>query len=212
MVETLNVSEVTGAPDALFHQYPQASVPQGVYLEIDPQERSLRVDWDPEVNAIPESVWSRRRLRFFVSWPLTPTGANALLRDPKVQELAHAIIAGHTVHRDGGARWRGELDDEASAAATRLERLVNEWGDGPEYPDGYRVNVIDAFDWFSGLSGTGADWPAKLAAAMGLTASSTDEDLAVVAANEALSALVEGYHVVEGLAVFLADVRERLQP
>jgi len=211
MLSELLVEEVRGPADVLFHRYPRESGPRDVFLEVDPQARSLRVDWDPEVgNAVPEPVWARRRFRFFVSWPLTAAGANALLRDATVHELAAALLAGHCLYRDAGGRWAGELDEAAAVASERLAELVADWGDGPECPDGYRVNVIDAFDWFSGLSGTGADWAVKLAAALGVAASTTDDELAEVVADEAAAALSEGYHVVDGLAVFLADLRERL--
>ena len=86
-------------PGELYHHYPRQTGPQDAYIELDCETGSVCADWNAEVgNAVPASVWHRRRLRWAIPI-LTGEAANELMTD--LLPLFQRVLDGYSTRWDG---------------------------------------------------------------------------------------------------------------
>jgi hypothetical protein len=172
---------------------------QPCHLALDLSTGELTADYNPEVDAdqgpkIPQAVWDSRTLWWTIPC-LTSRAANELLDD--IRPLAERVLAGSKIV-EGWDRLIGELDEDANAAQDELTAILDSVAADPFSEC---VAAIDAADWFV----DGID-------AIGLTADSSDEDIARIAKDEAVSATVcdSGYGILLGAEEYLRERREEL--
>jgi len=132
--------------DHLYHRYPQQTQPQGTYIELDPESRTARADWDGEIGgAVPFSVWHRTTLRYTLpSVYLTADGIGAIMDE--MAPLMERVCDGHTVEWDG-SNHVGRMTDDASETNEEIQNtLMDRRVDSDD-----EVEVWDAGDWFGGV-------------------------------------------------------------
>lgn len=198
---TLRITALTDE-DALFCQYPGRAV-QPCVLTLDLRDGELTAQYDPEVSdgARPESVFSGRTL--WVPIPvLTATAANRLLNE--VAPLAQQILDGAEIQWNG-SNHIGRLDDQADAAYAELvgrcDPQNNSWDDADT------VSTWPAGDWF------GPEGDSAVAARLGITADTSDAQIADLAKTEAAEALTSssaGRAHLTGAEEYLRQVRDEL--
>lgn len=175
---TLHITPLTDE-DELFCQYPGRGT-QPCVLTIDLDTGDLSARYDPELSdgARPESVFNGRTL--WVSIPcLTGTAANAFLEEVAAP-LAQQILDGAEIEWNG-SNHVGVLDADARAAYEVLVDRCDPQNGSWDAVD--TVSAWDAVDWF-------ADEGAEQAGArLGITADTTDEEIAALAKAEAEDAL-----------------------
>lgn len=180
-------------PAALYCRYPGQSGRQGCYLQIqcggDPVVVSC--DYDSEIGpAVPESVYFGRTVRVPIPC-LTADAANRLLAG--VRPLVERVVAGYSEMTGHSYTTRGALDDDAQSACDQIERLAEVVAD-----DGGAVVVWDAAAWLCG------------AGDHGITAETTDAEIARIAERIVADASREGCHVIDGLDDYLRELRDEL--
>lgn len=190
---TITITQVSGTE--LYNRYPQQTSPQDCYVELDCEAETLSAEANPEIgNAIPFSVYHGRTLRWSIP-ALRADAANALLAE--IAPLAERVCAGYECEWDGNNHV-GRLDDDATAAREEIERLCSQDRDEHE-----TVSVWDAAEWFGPLGSRSTQ-----AVELGITAATTDDELAEIVRRERDNA--DGEHVdeIEGLATYLSGLRE----
>jgi hypothetical protein len=152
-------------PHALHQHYAGEQAPQACHLALDLRDGELSAAYNPEIGSgIPAFVYHH----VVLWWPiacLTAAAANSLLRD--LAPLAQRVLAGSRIEWDG-SNDVGVLTRDAQAAEQQILDLIADHA-----PDLEQVSELDAGDWFSE-----GDLPA------GLSADTTDEELAELAAAE----------------------------
>ena len=174
--------------------------PQPCHVQLDMRSGALTAATDPEIgNAVPSAVWHGHVVRWNIE-PLRADCANALLED--LASLAARMVAGYS------SRWNGSnhvasLTDDAREAHDAIERLCDQAG----HDDAARLHVWAAADWFAPL-GTHS----RCAAALGILAETTDEELDAIAERETRDAeSTTECDRLEGCEEFLRDVRATLR-
>jgi len=149
----------------LYRQYPVQSEPQPAYVELDPEAGTLDAAWNPVIGtAVPMDVWHHRRIRSSVRNDISEAALLELLE--AIRPLAERIEAGYDRHWDGHNHV-GRYDEDAEAAIDEIRELC-------EAIDDDDCDLVwDAGEWLSSCS------PADL----GVTADTTDEQLAAIAAD-----------------------------
>nr|WP_294560132.1 hypothetical protein [uncultured Rhodopila sp.] len=173
------------AHDELHCQYSGQSGPQDCYLYLDCDKAELSCGYNAEIgNGISFDVYHGRTLRWKIPC-LTADSANALMQE--VSDEAQAIVDGYECVWDGHNHV-GKLTDDAVEAREAIGRAIDRpWS---EYDT---VEVWDAADWFQ----VNID---------GLTADTTDEELAELAKREDADAAPR---IIEGTLEYLTARRDR---
>lgn len=193
----IEVTRVTGTE--LYHRYPTQTEPQGCYIELCPSDRQLSAGSNAEIgNAVPMDVWHGRRLRFSIPC-LTETTANRLL--DKIAPLAARVCDGYSCEWDGGNHV-GRYNDDAREAMEEIERLCDEG----RFDETDMVHAWDAAEWYAGLGSL-----ERQASELGITATTTDEELRVIEARETEKALADGVAVLDRHERHLKQIREHLR-
>ena len=189
----MEIKNVEGT--SLYQRYPGQSEAQDCYVELDARgEGELCARTNPEIgNAIPFDVYHGHVQRWTIS-PLRADAANALLA--KIEPLAERVVAGY------GTRWDGnnqvaDYDDDAAKAIDEIEELCDNAGG-----EGEDLEVWQASDWFDAL-GTRE----MQARELGITASTTDDELIAISLRAVADAENEGVDELEGLNEHLAALR-----
>jgi len=106
----------------LYCQFSGQFNPQPVYLEIDPEDETIRMDYDQEIGAgVPVTVANRELLRYHLDGVPTVAEANDIME--QVSPIAEKIAAGHFV-KWNGRNWIGSLSDEAAEAEEELKEQL----------------------------------------------------------------------------------------
>lgn len=122
---------------------------------------------------------------------LTETAANALLAE--IAPLAERVVAGFERVWDGNDHV-GEFDDDATAAIERIGSLCDrDWSD-------QTIEVWDAADWYGGVGGRDAQ-----RSSLGITAETTDEELAAIIEREERNAAPR---IIEGSGRYITRLRD----
>lgn len=189
-------------PGVLFCHYPGQHCRQDVGMTIDLESGILTCQYDPLVGGGSSEALFHRRALWIPMECLIADKANALMDE--VKPLADRILAGASIDWNGNNHV-GTLNDDATAALDELsDRIAPEAGD-PN--DDSTVSEYDADDWFSGEGRTTA------IARLGLTADSTDDELAAMAAAEQAEAIAScpGHMVLTGIKEWLTATRDDLR-
>lgn len=106
----------------LYCQFREQFEPQPVYLEIDREDETIRMDYDREIGGgVPFDVYHKEVLRYYIDGIPTVSEANDLMA--RVSPIDEEVAAGHVVEWDG-SNWVGSLSDEAAEAEEELKRVL----------------------------------------------------------------------------------------
>jgi hypothetical protein len=190
---TMKINQVEGTR-ALYLKYPGQSSPQGCFVELDCEKRTLSAGYNPEIgNATPFRVYHGRAIRWTIPC-LTDDAVNGLLAE--LAEDAAAVCDGYACEWDG-SNHVGQLDDNAKTAAERIREAIDR-----DWSERDTVNIWDASDWYEPVL--------DVAATLSIDANTTDERIAEIAKAEKESAEVDG-HTIEGVEEYLTRLRDELQ-
>lgn len=188
----VTVEEVVGTE--LYHRYPRETSSQPCYVELDPARRILSASYSGEIgNARPAAVYHERVLRWRIP-ALRAKAANALLTT--LAELAPVVCDGFEVVWDGS----NQVGHYSTAARQAIEAIAAHCELERESDD--VVAVWDADNWFAGMGSHDTQ-----RRELGITAATTDDELANVAARARADARAEEVDVLEGLDRYLAALR-----
>lgn len=158
----------------------QSLKPQTPYIELDltDADKPLDIDTYCQVDGLPIAVWHGVIRRYCLS-PYTDaeeltTDINAGMFD----ELFQRIVGGSEVEWDG-SNHVGRLNEDACEAEEELEKLLEDYADGS-------IGLWEAGDWLQDSSDED----------LGVTAASTDDELAKKARELEEEARAEGAVVV----------------
>jgi hypothetical protein len=201
---TVSIKRVT-AVDELYCQYPGESGPQPVDLELDTRTGVLSCAYNPNVGGA-TTFDHRHRLILDARIPcLTAEAANAFMAE--VLALAQRVLDG-AVQKWDGNNHVGTVTAEARWAWSQIEEICDqalEDGDASDTVCGWSVA-----DWFS----EGDDATTQ---SLGITATTTDEHLAELAAAEVVQAATArtecGYGVLNAgeTMTYLTGLRDGLR-
>jgi hypothetical protein len=189
----VEILHIDGNGVALYQQYKGQSSPQPCYIELHCESRTLTADSNPEIgNGVPVYVWHHRILRWNIP-ALTDDACNSLLDE--LAEDAKIVCDGYTCEWDG----HNHIGVYTQAAEEAQER-IGAYIDAQHWTAHDTVEIWDAADWYVDSSTTDD---------LGITATTTDEQLAEIATREDQAASADGY-TVEGILEHLTAIRDRL--
>ncbi len=185
----VTVTPVEG--DALYLKYRGESQPQSAYVTLDCESGELSAAASGIIGSgAPTNVWNNTARRWRIP-ALTESAANALLDE--IAPLAERVVAGFERVWDG-SNHVGEYDDDATAAIDEIASLCDrDWSD-------QTIEVWDAADWYGGVGGMDTQ-----RRSLGITAETTDEEIATIEEREASDA---SPRIIEGLGRYLARLRD----
>ena len=169
----------------------QSLRPQTPYLELDltSPDKQIHIDTYCQIDGTPISVWHGVVRRYYLS---PKTNAEALTTDINAgvfDDLFQRIVDGSEVEWDGN-NFVGRLNEDARDAEEELEQLLEDYVDGS-------IGLWDAGEWLQDSSDE----------ELGVTAASTDDELAKKARELEEEARAEG-----AIVVWLEDeLKERRQ-
>jgi hypothetical protein len=183
----------TESHDSLYCQYSSQNQPQNCYVQLDCDAGVLSASYNAEIgNAVPMSVWHGHTLRW--SCPLlTGESADELMRS--LEPLAERIVAGYEAQWDG-SNHVARLTDDAMDADNDARQLCEGYGDEQDL-----LVVWDASEWLTRTS----------AADLGITATTTDDELVAISLQVETDAETEGVDVIEGVDEVLERMRQDLR-
>jgi len=189
---TVQIRRITDETE-LFCWYDGQSEPQPAYLNLDLEDGELFCDYNGNIGSGVSAAEYHGRIRTIRIPTLTGEAANTLMDE--VAPIAQRVLNGASIEWDGNNHV-GVLTDDAQAAWDELTSAVAEHTSGADTVDG-----LDAADWYSGED------PAE---ELGLTADTTDEELAAIekTAEADIKAHALGTVVVQGLDRYLAGLRD----
>jgi len=196
---TVKIRPVSGPAD-LYCRYKNNYEPQPVYINLDLTNGALYADYRA-TDGTPMRVWLGQ-VRTWSIPPLVADEANELLE--RIAPLAQRILDGSSIELDAlTGRHIGVLNDDAAAAEEEIRVLIRRWC---EDPGTATVTEISVGDWYSHCDTDPCE-------ELGLTAETTDDELAQVAARiEAdIRAAAEGVVVVTGAEAWARARRDELQ-
>ena len=151
--KSVTVIEVTEPP---YCQYNGQYEAQDVYIEIDPDGKTVSMDYDPEIGGgVPEDVYHKIIMRYYLPRDTVPTvsSANDILSN--LLPLAERVVAGHSIEWNG-INHVGVLDDDAQMASECIRDTI----------DNYSWHIQDV--WGIEQCSTAATW---------ISAETTDEEI-----------------------------------
>ncbi len=197
---TLKVVPVT-AVDDLFHAEPGRGTVQPCHLSLNLDTGDMTCGYDPSVDPGWYPMLVRHQVVLWVPIPcLTPTTANELMET--VTPLAEQILADSAVDWDG-SNVVGTLYEGAAAA---LAEMVAGCDPANDWPQHQLIAPIAAADWY-------ADEGPSVAARLGITATTTDAELRLLAEGEEAQAAVigpYGHTVLVDALPYLTGTRDAL--
>jgi hypothetical protein len=188
--------EISPVTASLYHRYPRQTSPQDCYIELDCRTGALSADWDGEIgSAMPVDVWHGHRQRWGIP-ALRPDAANALIAE--IAPLAQRVCDGYEEHWDG-SNHVARFDTDAQEAIDAIDTLCERAGEEPTE----QVQVWDASDWLGGIGDRDAQ-----RRSLGITAATTDAQLAEIEARLVDEAHGEDVDEIDGLDRYLASLRD----
>lgn len=175
----------------LFRQYPGQSSPQGAFVELHCQNKTLTAHYNPEIgNAIPADCWHKTVLRWSIPI-LTAESANNLLDE--ISGYADKIIDGFN-YKWNGHNWVGDHNDAAMDAIHSIDIACTEF-------QGATVQAWEADDWFQHVGSS------EVAHDYGISPYTSDEEISKIAQEIRES---EDVDLLLNLEDFLESVREEI--
>jgi hypothetical protein len=193
---TIEIREVQG--NELHHQYPRQTAPQPVQVVLDCEKRTLTARHNPEIgNAVPVREY-HGHVQTWTIPALKAEAANALLTE--LAPLAERVCDGYESHWNGNNHV-ARFDTDANSALEAIDDARNrDWGESD------RVRVWSADDYFSPIGTT-----KSIAAQLGVTATTTDEELQAIADREENAALSDGIDELTGAREYMFWLREQVR-
>ncbi len=193
--------DTIGRTDLHLH-YPGQTRRQPCHVELDIRgDGELTAEADPEIGgAYPMAVGHGLVLRWTIP-ALCGDAANDLLQ--RLAPLAQRVVDGSDEEWDGSNRV-GKLNDDARAAVEEIEAIC-------DHVDGSEIVVWKAEDWYEPLASAKLRGDARLADIgqdLGITATTTDEELSAIEDAEEAKAIGEGVDGIEGLGNYLTTLRD----
>lgn len=189
-------------PDALFCHYPGEHEIQSCHLALDLEDGELTAGYDGNIGGgSPESVYHRRAL--WIGIPtLTADAANRLMDE--AAPLAQRILDGAEIVWDGNNHV-GRLDEDATDALDELAAMC----DPTCFSGTDTVAEYDAGGWF------GAEGREQVIERLGITAATTDDQIAAIAKAEEEDARTNtsgyGYVLLTKAEEYLTEIRDELR-
>lgn len=176
----------------LHQQYASEYAPQPVHVILNCDTSTLSADWDGIIGpGMPMSVYHCRTLRWSIP-ALTADAANALLDE--LLPYAETIVAGYSCEWNGHNHV-GRYTDEAAEAIEAVAGLLES-----RSFDGHVVEAWDAADWFGAVGSHDAQ-----RRELGITAATTDEELAAIVEREDANAEAR---IINGLEKYVTMLRD----
>ncbi len=192
-------------PTALFCHYDGEYRAQQCELVLDLTDGEFTCRYNPEIGN-GRSAGEYHHLVLVTTIPtLTAAAANALLRElaPKAQRVLDGATVGWN-----GSNHVGRLDDDAAAAWDEIAAHCNPDGDG--WAGEVEIVEYTAAGWYAGAEN--AD---EIATRLGITADTTDAQLAEMAAAETDEATTCNSHIghviLTGADQYLTAIRDDLR-
>jgi len=191
---TVNIRKLgTETRHPLYQYYHGQDQPQPAYLEIDLESGVVEADCSGEIGtAVPVRVWHGVVQRYGINNDLTYIEINELM--DKIAPLAQRVIDGAEVGYNRQANLTASFSDDAQLAIESIEDAC----EGVETTSGGVWTANDLFQNFSAQE------------TLDITATTTDDELEKIIAEEVKS--VEEHYdcTVVGLADYLTQVRDDL--
>lgn len=180
----------------LYVRYDQQTQPQKSYIELDCETGEMIADYNGEIgNAVPESVWHNRRLRWYFPSPPTAKTANKIME--QITPLAQRVLAGYDTDYDNQTNRQGHLADDAQRAADKIGEILTDSTDEKN-----SVNAISAEDWLAESIATNS--VGIIIDGVGtVTEDSTDEALKKMSDQISKDAASEGYFIDDDIEQYL---------
>jgi len=191
----MEIIEVTGTELYSHDRYNDRA--RKVYLSLDCENETLRFVVDHEPGSTPFSVYHGRTLYWSVPAGLTSSAANELLET--VQGDAEDLLTEYSSSHDRHGNLIGSLTERGE----ELRAAIGQQCDRLDASDA--LKVWDAADWYAPVRRT-------IAATLGITAETTDAEIATIAEAEENSAAASGEaDMLEGAERYLRGVRDDLR-
>lgn len=195
MTSLITIHRVEGLE--LHFQYAGEYSPQPCYVELDTETGDLRASYDANIGrGVPVRVFNGIVRRWRIA-ALKADAANALLEE--IAPLAERVYYDSKTVWDGH-NFVGRMGEDAQAAVEEIAVLIERHEPWDEHD---RVSIWDAYNWFGSIGGEEAQRHA-----LGITAATTDEELAAIIEREEVTANIEGVDVLEGAAEHLTRLRD----
>lgn len=188
--------------DDLYCKYPNEFKPQPVELSLDIRTGVLRCDYDPNIGGGSTFAHHHRLVLAAPITCITAESANRLMQE--VAPFAQRVLDGASEEWDGNNNV-GRFTDDADNAWDEIADVCEGWGENPAD----QVVGWNPADWFS-------EGDANTIESLGLTADTTDEQLAALAAEQSQFAATGGefgYALLDpdDVAAYLAELRDQLR-
>ncbi|MDO9016121.1 MAG: hypothetical protein Q8S73_12605 [Deltaproteobacteria bacterium] len=192
---TIETLPVTGTE--LHLQYPGQTSPQDVHVCLDAETGRLWAAASGEIgNGVPVRVYHGHVQRWSIP-ALKGDAANALLEE--IEPLAARVCDGYWSRWDG-SNHVAAFDDDASEAIEEIQALCEQAEAAKD--EHTTVNVWAAADWLGGIGNAAAQ-----ASTLGITAATTDDELAAIETRVEGEADGEGVDSLTGLRRHLEWLR-----
>jgi len=208
MATTIRIERVTGSE--LYHRYPHQTAPQPCYVALDCRTGRMWAAHSGEIgNGVPTDVFHGHVQRWSIP-PLKADAANRLM--DSLEALAQRVCDGykddwngrnHVATFDDGhtdecdAECDREHFDTAAGALEDIERTLE------QIDDEDAVSAWDANMWLAGIGSLAAQ-----CRELGITATTTDEELSAVGDKCRAEALADDVMELDGLERHLEGLRD----
>lgn len=178
----------------LYCRYYGQNSPQPCYIALDLESGEMYADYNPNIGGGMGMREWHGIVRTWVIPVLRASAANELMEE--IADLAQQVLDGGEVVWDGN-NYVGRLDDDARGASDSIENMLLD-AEG-------QLEVWDAESYYAGLGDQRAQ-----AEYLGITAATTDDELAAIVTKE--ESCPEGeVDLVTGVADHLSDLRDHMR-
>ena len=191
----IRITTVTGTE--LYHRYPGQSAAQPVHVKLDCRgDGTLSASHSPEIgNAVPFAVYHGHVRQWGIP-ALQAGAADTLLAE--IAPLAERVVAGYSAGWDGN-----NTVADFTADAERAIEEISELCEASRGSDDDRVVVWEAGDYYGAVGSYTAQ-----CRELGITATTTDDELDSIEVREDGKAAAERIHEIEGHAKHLRYLRD----
>lgn len=199
-----DIADLRATLAPVYSRYPREINPQPAYIAIDLEARTVEADYNGEIgNAVPAGVYYGAVRRI----PLTPYARGSelatFLESDAFRTLVERVMVGFAWIRDGNHDLVVGMTGDALAAEKELERATEAYFDPAEH---VRVHTVAA--WMEKSMYTNeSTGDVVLGDDDVVSAATTDEELARLAAFVRESAAKEGVELESGVLDWLTELR-----
>ena len=185
---------------SLYHRYPGQCCSQPTYIELrlTEDEPILAAGWCGEIGpTVPWYMYHALAVRWCIS-ALRADAADQLLAE--IAPMCEQIASGYTREWDG-SNYRGTYSDSAQETIVAVEDMIESF-----YTDDNCLQIMECGDYMAAVGSL-----AQQAASLGITASSSDDQLRDIIDDLKAAALGNDIDVLEGASQHVFDLRSHLQ-